>query len=403
MTGNAFDEWDEPSQPAPPVRGPSASCGSAPTQAGSRLVRIAEANSGMHGFAGSRSHALAQHRPGTLPSARLDRLTPLTAEPVSGDGLPPAGRPPRALIAWLDRHRQPRRSIVDRRRAAPFALDAGRPGRCCAAARPARHRVDRAGTGSAVMVPRTNLNVGSAATVPPNGDLAFVTRVGFDRQPRCSTGQPTGGSASRASSPWAKTPTSSSAISSTISPSTLATRADPGASGRHRRRGRFMSAGGPRPAMKPVTRAQGGAADRSALPRPRPVAPPPIAPRPGLRCGVQRARASSGSTRSRSCSRLHPASAPARPAAGQGCVMVGWHVLTNGHAPAELAADSLLAGGGAIVRPTPGSTSEITRASSDAIASARRARSILGPTPMPTPIRGPRRSCSTSPRSMASW
>ena len=101
--------------------------------------------------------------------------------------------------------------------------------------------------------------------MPPAGDLAFVTQSDSIADRDARLGRERSGSASRASSRWARAPTSSSATSSTTSPSTsrpapILVHLEGIADAR-----RFMSAGTRRGPDQAGPGAQGGAPDRPAV------------------------------------------------------------------------------------------------------------------------------------------
>ena len=319
-----------------------------------RWVRIAEANLWDAGFAGT-IHAL--HSTGRAPEAsRLDRLAPLAQEPcLAIVCLPQADLP--ALIDGLAGIGS-RAVVVIGGGAGPVALDAGQARAMRAAAR--RHGIrvigpDRVG----VMVPRMKLNAGSAAPLPPNGDLAFVTqsdsiatamldwatdqRIGFSRI--VSLGE----------SADVELGDILDYLALDLATRAILVHLEGIADAR-----RFMSAARTAARVKPVIVLKAG--------RQLGMLPPRGQSR-RLRLNRDRvydaAFSRAGIVRVDTIEELFAAAGSLGANAarrGPGLRNGRLALLTNGHAPAELAADLVLAGGGAVVRPTARLYGEIRRA-----------------------------------------
>ena len=308
-------------------------------------ARIAEANLWAGGFAGE---IRALRSTGDAPAeAQLTSLQDIPAEPrLAVVCLPQADLP--ALLGELAACGC-RVVVLIGGGAGPAALD----GDGARAARAAAHThglrligPDRVG----VIVPGRRLNTGSAAIVPPAGDLAFVTQSDSIATALLERAATQGIGFSRIASLGEFAEVELGDVLDYLALD-LATRAvlvhlEGIADAR-----RFMSAARASARIKPVLVLKAG----------RQLHPP--AERPGgmgLRLHrdlvYDAAFARAGLVRVESIEELFAAAASLGAGAarrGHGLRRGRLALLTNGHGPAEFAADALLAGGGTLVRPTP--------------------------------------------------
>ncbi len=318
-----------------------------------RWVPIAEANLWDAGFVGT-IHSLRST--GRAPeAARIEELAPLAEAPcLAIVCLPQADLP--TLVDELATIGS-RAIVMIGGGVGPGALDIGQARTMRAAAR--RHGIrvigpDRVG----VIVPRKKLNAGSAAQLPPDGDLAFVTqsdsiatamldwasdqRIGFSRI--VSLGE----------SADVELGDILDYLALDLATRAILVHLEGIADAR-----RFMSAARTAARVKPVIVLKAGR-QLGALPsrgqsRHLQLKRDQVYDAAFSRAGIVRvdtieelfaAAASLGANAARR---------------GPGLRNGRLALLTNGHAPAELAADMVLAGGGAVVRPTARIYGEIAR------------------------------------------
>ena len=316
-----------------------------PDQEPAPWARLAEANLWGHGFAGrisslrSTGHAPAE--------ARIETLADLPVEASLGVVCLPQADLPELLAALADRGCRAVNLIGGGD--ARFSLDAEQARAVRRAARRLGLRVvgpDRIG----VIVPGQRLSLGAATTMPPAGDLAFVTQSDSiaNAMLEWSVGARAGFSRIVSLGENAEVELGDILDYLALDPATRAVLVHLEGIADARR---FLSAGRAVARIKPVLVLKAG---RQIGP------PPPGAGNVGIRLHRDQvydaAFARAGLVRVGSIEELFAAAS----SLGAGAVRRGHGlrngrlaVLTNGNGPAELAADALLAGGGAIVRPTP--------------------------------------------------
>ena len=316
-----------------------------PDQEPAPWARLAEANLWGHGFQG---RILALRSTGHAPvEARIDTLAEVDIEASLGVVCLPQADLPELLAALADRGCRAVNLVGGG--TARFSLDAEQARAVRRAAKRLGLRVvgpDRVG----VIVPSQHLSLGAATTMPPAGDLAFVTQSDSIANAMLEWNVGARAGFSRVVSLGENAEVELGDVLDYLALDT-ATRAvlvhlEGIADAR-----RFLSAGRAVARIKPVLVLKAG----------RQIGPPPAGPgNVGIRLHRDQvydaAFARAGLVRVGSIEELFAAASSLGAGAvrrGHGLRKGRLAVLTNGNGPAELAADALLAGDGVIVRPTP--------------------------------------------------